>query len=666
MLLRLALLPIFLLLLLGFRPVVAQAPSPAQIAILNQALGLVDTGKGLEARLLARASGSPLVADLVLYFDLFRDDSTADFYEVAGLLQRHPDWPRQRTLVEKAEEGLNGTESAQALVTFFRQFPPDEGRGAFAYLSAIQRTGGSGLQEAARQSWHEVFFEDEAEEQSFLAAYGRFLTQNDQLTRWRNMVDEDAWNNATRQAQRLGGGYPALTAAREALQKRRRDALTKTGQVPGQLRGDPDLIVDVTNYYYHRGRDGDLDAMFLSLGSNTLGRPDDLWRARFSAAKRNLDDGKPSTAYRIARNHGLSSGGGFAELEWLAGFVALQRLNDPQRAYDHFVAYYNGSQNSEISQGKAAYWAALAAERLGRRQDAQVWLQRGAENGTGFYGQLSAARIGAPIAGQLPAQPALNRSYFQTYRQGDLATAAAALSRVAAPWRGNLFFFALRSRAQGLQDYLALGAMARELGRWDWVVKTGKAARSDGFLLIDYLFPRPPGFGPGYPEQALVLAVARQESEFNTAAISRADARGMMQLLPSTARLVAGQLGIPYNLGRLTSDPAYNVLLGRTYLGDLIQQFGGSYTLALAGYNAGPNRAVRWSDENGDPRSSATDFVLWVEAIPFGETRNYVMRILESLVVYRMLLGERDMRQWQGYNPAGGGALGARLRPCCG
>ncbi len=192
-----------------------------------------------------------------------------------------------------------------------------------------------------------------------------------------------------------------------------------------------------------------------------------------------------------------------------------------------------------------------------------------------------------------------------------------------------------------------------------------KAARRKGCVLIDDIFPRPVWVRPGTPEQALVLALIRQESEFNDQAVSHADALGLMQLLPSTARDVAKRSGLGYSRAKLVLDPGYNITLGRHYLEEMVQRYGGTYILALTSYNAGPHRTDRWLKSNGDPRRTSTDFALWVETIPFAETRNYVMRFLEGLTVYRNLFGETDVLAWNGYSPVGQGPKDARQTFCC-
>ncbi len=661
-----SILPIFVLLatLTWPEPGRSQEPSGADVAILGQALDLVDRKQSFAARQLAATSRSQLVRDLVLYFDLRRKSAEGDFRSIADLLARHPDWPNKERIQIKAEAALTGAESPQALIAHFSRNPPLTGVGALAYINALERSGDRlGAEAAARQAWRGATM-TEAEEASLLNRYRRVLGAEDHLARFNFLIEEDA-SDAVQQGALVGQGYPELAAARLAVRARKGNAASLVNRVPSRLRSDPQLQTELAGYYHRKKQYSNLDRHLNQLGAANAGLPDDIWRLRFASAHRNLRNGNTRQAYQVSRDHGLFSGSGFAELEWLAGFIALERLRDPRTAFNHFKRYYQGSTTSPISRGKAAFWAARAAEAMGQREEAKSWLSLGAAEPTSFYGQLSAARLGLPPGAGLPRQPGLDQGYYARYRSSDLAQGMSALARANERWRTDVFFSALRKKALAQGDFQSLAAISQNLGRVDLQVKTAKAARRKGFVLIDDLFPRPSWVRPGTPEQGLVLALIRQESEFNDQARSHADALGLMQLLPSTAKGVAKRLGLGYSRNKLVLDPAYNVTLGRRYLEEMIQRYGGTYILALTSYNAGPHRTDKWLKSNGDPRRTSTDFVLWVEAIPFAETRNYVMRVLEGLTVYRNLLGQTDVLAWNGYSPIGQGPRDARQAFCC-
>ncbi|MGH6915183.1 MAG: transglycosylase SLT domain-containing protein, partial [Geminicoccales bacterium] len=186
-------------------------------------------------------------------------------------------------------------------------------------------------------------------------------------------------------------------------------------------------------------------------------------------------------------------------------------------------------------------------------------------------------------------------------------------------------------------------------GRADLVTQASRYAAYRGQVNEAAAFPIPDLAGllatrSGEPEPALLLGVARQESAFNTWGVSRAGARGLLQLMPRTARLMARALNLPYNPAFLTANPDYNIRLGRHYLGILLERYDAEVVLAMAAYNAGPRRVDEWLRLNGDPRNDdAHGLIDWVELIPFSETRNYVQRVLEGRNLYRQRLAEQDV-----------------------
>jgi len=659
----------FLLLLCATVPVTTPAAakdlSGPDAAVLASALALLDKGQSGDARKLAATAGDPLVGELVIFFDLTRKGMPAAFTEVAGFLERHPGWPQSGTLSLKAEAVFPPDLGPAKTAAWFDRHSPNTGQGAFFYVDALMALGRTDEAKVqAIQLWRGLPLAD-AQEGLFLGHYGAWLKPADHVARLSMLLDAGLTGAAERHAPRAGAGYPELAAARTALQDKAKKATAKLDAVPAALQDDPGLLVDLARYYDKKDLDAELDQLLLDIGKANAGRPNAFWGLRFKEARRLMLAGQSKTAYRIARDNGLQEGLGFAELEWLAGYIALRKTKDPAAALEHFASYYQGS-NTSISKGKAAYWAALAAEALKRPEDARKWLIAASQHDTAFYGQLGAARIGLLPGQNLPAMPPPDETGYKALQKTELAKAVRALASAGDRQRAGQFFDYLLKSGDGMAHFQAMGRLAKDLNRWDLMVDVGKVARGKGLILTDYLFPMPPLEQVTDPEMALVLALIRQESEFDQMAISHAGAKGLMQLMPKTAQTVAKKLGIDFDEGKLTSDPDYNVQLGTSYLAGLLGDFGGSYILSLAGYNAGPRRANQWIDLNGDPRNKAVDVVEWVEAIPFEETRTYVMRVTEGVVVYRHLLGQTQVAEWSGYNPASSGADGARVPACCG
>jgi soluble lytic murein transglycosylase len=209
--------------------------------------------------------------------------------------------------------------------------------------------------------------------------------------------------------------------------------------------------------------------------------------------------------------------------------------------------------------------------------------------------------------------------------------------------RAKPFVLRLSELAKTPSDHALTARLAEQMGRLDLEVSIGKRAGYAGVPLMFHGYPVMPVGTRGISERPLVLAMTRQESAFDVDAVSPAGARGLMQLMPTTAKEVAKQLALPYQPEKLTRDPSYNLTLGRAYLDGLLESFGGSYVLSVAAYNAGPARVRGWIREFGDPRSPDIDVVDWVESIPINETRNYVQRVLENLQVYRVRLGDSQL-----------------------
>jgi soluble lytic murein transglycosylase len=417
--------------------------------------------------------------------------------------------------------------------------------------------------------------------------------------------------------------------------------------VPEDLIGDPGLVYERARWRRNKNRyEGVIELLDPPMPDAPHARR--WWPLRKWAARQAYVKGDHAIAYRIAAGHGMERGLGFAEGEWLAGWFALRSLEDrPEVAYRHFEHLYRGVR-SPISLARSAYWAGEAARALeargakgGWQAKAEDWYSKAVRHGTTFYGQMAGRRLGREIeidieTAAAPAPDAMARAAFEGREIVQVVRLLGALGETDLQKR---FLLRLKYLAENAEDFVLVADLAQSQGRPDIAVSMAKAARSAGVMLFEDLFPSRRLSEAKGTEPALVLAVIRQESAFYDGAISRAGARGLMQIMPATARRVARQIKVRYSRKKLLSDPEYNLRLGRAYLADLTVQYGGSYILALAAYNAGPARANRWMKDFGDPRTPGVDPVDWIESIPFNETRNYVQRILESLVVYRQYLG---------------------------
>jgi soluble lytic murein transglycosylase len=380
-----------------------------------------------------------------------------------------------------------------------------------------------------------------------------------------------------------------------------------------------------------------------STSAEALGRPAAWADRRADLARDVMREGEFDTCYDHAANHFLvrdGDDGDFAELEWIAGYCAF-RLGRFETALDHFTAFRE-TVYSPISMGRAGYWLGRAHEALGNEAEAAEAYALGAQYQSSFYGQLAQER------GGLPVDPAfLAEETFGDWRTAEFTTSTvfhAALLLYEAGERDLSERF-LTHLTEGLsrQEAGMLGDFALELGDAHVALRIAKRAAQNGHEIMRAYYPITDLAEGDWPiDAALALSIARRESEFDPGVISHAGAMGLMQVMPGTGRDTAAELEIEYDADRVLGDPDYNALLATSYIAGLNERFGGNVVLVSAGYNAGPRRASEWIERFGDPRQEDADGIIyWIEAIPFTETRNYIMRVTESIPIYEaQLTGE--------------------------
>jgi soluble lytic murein transglycosylase len=368
-----------------------------------------------------------------------------------------------------------------------------------------------------------------------------------------------------------------------------------------------------------------------------LGDPQKWGKRRADLARILMRQGQPKTAYRVAASHRLTGGDEFVDLSFLAGFIALRKLNDPAAALPHFAAM-QAAVATPISQARAQYWMGRAYEAMGDGANARTRYGRAAQHQTAFYGLLAAERLGLTLDPALvnvgQAQPSWKTAPFAA----SSVLAAARLLLDAGDLTLAKRFFVHLSEGLDAANLAALADMALRLDQPHIALILAKQGAERGVILPRAYYPLPDFVPDNLPvSRALALAITRRESEFDPAAQSSVGARGLMQVMPDTAAEVARRLGETSSASRLIMDPAFNVRMGSAYLAQLVEKFGPAIALIASGYNAGPSRPSKWIEEYGDPRGQ-TDVVDWVETIPFTETRTYVMRVAESTVIYRARL----------------------------
>lgn len=592
-----------------------------------------------KARLLTGNAADFLPGKVIDWLDLTRNDTEAEFDELARFIERNPDWPRGRTLRRNAERAMPADMPDAKLLAWFEERPPVTVDGALRYLHATERTGDRGRTvELLRDIWINFDFTRE-QEHGFRERYGKDLRLDDEIARLHRLLWKRSAKAARRQARRIGNDYVALAEARLLLAYRSRGVDRAVKRVPNSLRDDPGFIYDRARWRRRKGRYKGVVEL-LDPPRPEAPHPEFWWPLRHWAAREALDRKQHGVAYRLSSNHGFERGIGFAEAEWLAGWIALRFVKDPKTAYQHFVRLYEGVK-TPVSRARGAYWAGEAAQAKNSTKWAKHWYRLAASHASTYYGQLAAQRLGQTREVVLPASSDSTPVEREAFENKELVRVVRLLGDLGEDQYQRIFLDRLRQTASSPSEFQLTAELALEAGRPDRALRTAKDARKVGIILPEQLYPLPNLPETRKLDPTLVLSVIRQESQFYTEAVSSSGARGLMQLMPATAKRVARKLKLRYRRNKLTANPAFNMRLGEAYLAQLLKRYKGSRLLALAAYNAGPRRVDRWIRNYGDPRKANVDEVDWAERIPFRETRNYVQRILEAVPIYGLRLADR-------------------------
>ncbi len=605
-------------------------------------LDAADRGDWASARA-AQAQAPDLGAKKLLAWRITADRGRSPgFAELDAALTDLDGYPRITDLRARAEEQVDFSGmTAAARIAWLEKNGPASGGGraslARAMIDVGRKPEGAAL---LRKVWREDLLTLD-QQRRILSGYGSYLTPDDHAARL-NLV---LWMRDNASAQMLAAYTDSQTQELAKVRMQLRAGGRKVDQLVAGLsaaqQNDPGLLYDRAQWRKNARGASDPCPLIEQIDGNlvpAVARPR-LWNDLRRCASDDLKSGNYNQAYNILSRHGLSNGSDFADAEFLSGFIALRKLHDPVKADAHFAKLESGVR-TPVSKSRAAYWRAVAAQERKDDAAANAFFGLAAQYPTTFYGQLAAQKYapGAPLTLPLEAAPTdADKALFEA------RPLTKAIRILAALGERELFEeFALRldDQLSSAAEHQLLSQIAMQQLLPKLAVRGAKSGLARGIISTSAAYPLAPvpQSATRVLEPAFTLAITRQESEFDPHAVSSAGARGLMQLLPSTARVVAKQSGRQYDLSWLTMDPSYNMELGSEYLASLVNNWGGSYILAIASYNAGPGRARQWIDAYGDPRSAGVDPIDWMESIPIEETRNYVHRVLENLQVYRARL----------------------------
>lgn len=619
----------------------------AEASSLREAISRAEAGDGTAASAKAAQLSDPLARTLVEWFILRSGAQGISAARVSNFLIQNPGWPAENTLRARAEATLLTEEHASDdIINFFRNVTPRTAAGKVVLANALRQRGqGERASALVRDAWHNNTIPASVERFVREHLSGAISAADEKIRMDRLFYAEEAAEGLAI-GERLDSANKALAKARAAVIRKAANAGALLGAVPHELHHDPSYLFAYAQYLRRKEQPHDAAKYLLAAPRDPrlLVNPEEWWTERRIVARKLLDAGEARLAYRVAAGHGARKDVDIMEAEFHAGWIALRFLNDAALADRHFALVQKEAAR-KISVARAHYWRGRAREALGDEGGARQHYDVAAHEATTFYGQLAMVKIGRRNI-HLANAPQADSARQARFNQLPTVRAIRLLAEAGLIDKARPFFTDAAEEWRDPVDLDLLARLGASLGQVRYQLAVGKKATNRGLPLDHHAYPtngvpNTPAIGLKV-ERAVVLGLSRQESTFDPKIRSSAGAVGLMQMLPASAAGIARKYGVTWKPGAMT-DPVYNSQLGTAYLGDDIASFDGSYVLAFAAYNAGRRRASEWVAKYGDPRDPRVDAVDWIERIPFTETRNYVMRVMENVQVYRARLGQGQL-----------------------
>jgi soluble lytic murein transglycosylase len=583
---------------------------------------------------LMKGQQDPVARKLLTWLYVTGTDLPIDAKQLAAFVKANPGWPKLGDFREKIEKTIAVSMPPADVVAWFQDNPPETYDGIKADLDALLKTQQAAVARTALAAFWPKGSLNHNQTAALAAAYKFSFAPGAHAARLDHLLWAGRYEEAKNMLAFVDADTRALAQARIALAHLAPNADRLLDAVPEKYRNSESLLFE--RLRYRRRKNMDLAALdIIKAMPENVTEPELWWGELNVMARRAIEKRAYIAAYHIAEKHKLTSGIQFTQAEWLLGWLSLRYMNQPTAAYKRFTDLYN-KVSTAISRARASYWAARAAEMIPDTTLTQQWDKVAAGYPSTFYGQLAYQKLYGTPTSQTFADQAVDPSVRASFEAQELVRAVRLLQKLQLAHLADPFLARLSDDAKTKMDYLLIARLAHDSDRDYYAVEANKELQQRlGVFLFQEGYPimRVPYQSP---EKALVHAIIHRESMFNRAALSPAGARGLMQLMPATARRVAKNVHERYNVNRLTADPSYNVLLGSAYLGKLVDEYGGFYPMAIAAYNAGPGNVADWIQEFGDPRKTHLDIVDWIESIPIYETRNYIQRVLECYYVYRL------------------------------
>jgi soluble lytic murein transglycosylase len=578
---------------------------------------------------------------LVNWMYLIDTQSGASFNEYQTFIKNHKDWPRINRIKFLAEHKINfDNNSPTSIIEYFSNNPPLSGFGRLRLAEAFLENNQT---EKARNLVKDGFKDAELSKNDlkyFSKIFKKFLTHQDYVLRADYFAYEAKYKDLRDTIEYLNPDYQKLYNARAALfTKRSADNLIS--QIPQSLKEDPGLIYDRIKWRRKKARFDDALTLMNQSASDSLMKNQYLAKERLSVGRDKISDKEYKVAYDILKDHRLNEGADYAEIEWHLGWIALSFTNQTDVALGHFLRM-NAAVTYPISKARAAYWIGRTYKKLGQASQANSWFRTGSQYGTTFYGQLSHIELNEKRF-TINNNFKFNEDKYEEFKKNNPQAKSVVVLKELNRTRYTkdiLRHLGDPEQNRTFEEISMAGVLAQEIERLDFAIQIAKNASYKNLNFLEISYPK-----IEVPKQvksqkildsSVILALIRQESEFDTSANSKVGAKGLMQIMPATAKLLSKVTNVDFSREKLTKDKDYNLALGSYYISDLDDDFGSHY-LAFAAYNAGPHRVEKWIKTYGDPRRKQIDAIDFIELIPFHETRNYVQRVSENINVYEYL-----------------------------
>ena len=616
----------------------------------KEAIKLMEKRNWNESERIAKKAKDKTIYNFIKWRHLLTTGNTQSFFDYKQFIERNPNYPRINRIKYLAEHKLSTKIlSPKKIKTWFNNEEPLSGFGKIILGESLIKLGEpeKGVSKI-KEGWITADL-SRSELKFFRKKYKKYLNTQDYINRADYLAWENKYWDLKRMLRYLPEDYQLLYTARQLLMSRSYGVDQAISKIPSKMKNDPGLNYDRLKWRRKRGRvDSSLEILLkIKNTKDYLVRPDKWWKERSIIARSLIYKKKYETAYRIASKHALEEGPEFAEAEWMSGWIALSFLNDPILAKSHFLNFYQ-NVGYPISLSRGAYWLGRTYEKLGKKEESIKWYKEGSLYLTTYYGQLSHMKVYPNENFELNNLMEVDKKIAENFYKKDLVKLIYLLDELNKDKYSKhiLRYLANENKLKGSEILAA--KLATDISRYDFAIQVSKIASYEKRFHNKFNYPiiNVPKIinGRKIPEQALILSIIRQESEFDTSANSSAGAKGLMQLMTYTAKTVSKQAKLSYSKSKLTKDPVYNVKLGSYYIAGLILEYDGSYPFSIAAYNAGPKRVKYWKKINKNPQKGQTNYVDWIELIKFKETRNYVQRVLENYNVYRYILEQKPIK----------------------